>query len=105
MTPGTREQRDGDQLEREADALVDIFNAAAPGHAQELRWFAMDHDHETGTEAFVLEAESYIDSDGLAALREAGREVRYIEGYEADGDVRVTISVPVQGEVPDPEGT
>jgi hypothetical protein len=94
-------ERDGDLLEEEAETLVEIFNEAAPDYSPDLRWFGMDLDHETKEERFVLEAESYIDSDGLVALRECGRIVQYIEAHELDGDVIVQISLPVQDEIPD----
>lgn len=88
------------KLDAEARALVTIFNDAKADYSPELEWFGMSHDREAGQERFVLEAEKYIDEDGLAALRDAGREVAYIEGYEYDGEVGVQIAVPVADEVP-----
>ena len=100
MTQDTdAEHTDGDLLEREGEALVEMFNDAAKEYSPELEWFAMSYDREKG-QAFVLEAEKYIDPEGLVALREAGRVVRYIEAYEFQGDVGVQIEVPVMGEVP-----
>lgn len=96
----TEETTDGDLLEREAESLVETFNDAAADYSPELEWFAMSFDRDKG-QAFVLEAEKYIDRDGLAALREAGRAIRYIEAYEFEGDVGVQIQLPVRGEVLD----
>jgi hypothetical protein len=96
----------GADLEAEAESIVELFNREKADYSPRLEWFAMQHDHETDTEAFVLEAESYIDRDGLSALRDAGREPVYIEANEqvdADGVV-VGIEIPVTGsviEVPD----
>lgn len=100
---GSGQVTDGDQLEAEAHALVEIFNEATPSYSPELEWFAMGHDRETDEQSFVFEAESYIDSDGLAALREAGRSVNYIEAYQKPprDALYCQIQVSVQGEVPE----
>lgn len=91
----------GDDLEREAEALVEIFNEAAAVHSPELEWFGMGLDREPMEETFVFQAAEYMDNDGLEALREHGRVVRYIEGYEYEGEVYVQIELSVQGEVPE----
>lgn len=88
-------------LEVEAEALVELFNDAAPDHAPDLSWWAMNTDHETKTQRFVLDAHDYIDPDGLAALREHGWTIEYIEANQMEGDIIVSISVPVRGEMPD----
>lgn len=90
----------GDLLEQEAEALVGLFNEATPDYAPELEWFGMGHDRDGDRQLFVLLANSYMATEGLDALREAGREIQYIEAYEYDGEVNVTIEVPVNGEVP-----
>jgi hypothetical protein len=92
-----------DDTEREVEALVEIFNDAAADHSPDLEWFAMGLNHETMEESFVLEAESYIDADGLDALRDVGRTVGYIEAYQKppEDEVYCQIQVPVQGEVPE----
>jgi len=91
------------ELEAEAEALVELFNSAAPDYSPELDWFAMGQNHETMDKSYVLEAERYIDADGLDALREAGRTVKYIEAYQKppEDEVYCQIQVPVQNEVPD----
>ena len=104
-TDETEHVTDGDLLEAEADALVEIFNGAAPDYSPDLDWFGMGLDHETETQQFVLEAEGYIDPDGLAALRDCGRTIDYIEGYEYDGEVQIQIQLPVRGETPDQSST
>lgn len=96
---------DGGLLEREAEALVEIFNDAAADYSPRLEWFGMGLDHETDTEQFVLEAEEYIDTDGLAALRDHGRIVRYIEAYEFDDKATVQIEIPVRDDVPGESAT
>jgi hypothetical protein len=90
------------ELDKEAHALVELFNEAKPDHSPELEWFAMRTDHETGQVFFALEADEYIDSDGLEALREHGREVSYIEAFQHHngGGVSVSIEIPVRGEIP-----
>jgi hypothetical protein len=100
LTDETEHVTDGDLLEAEADALVEIFNSAAPDYSPDLEWFGMSPDHETETQQFVLEAEGYIDPDGLAALRDCGRTIDYIEGYEYDGEVQIQIQLPARGETP-----
>lgn len=90
-------------LEGEANALVDRFNSAAPSHSPDLEWFAMSYGRDADEDEFVLEAQGYIDSDGLAALRECGRTITYIEAYGYDDDCVVTIHVPVRGSLPEPE--
>lgn len=92
--------RDGDDLEVEAEALVSLFNEAAADYSPDLEWFAMGQNHETMDRSFVLEAERYIDADGLAALREVGRTVNYIEAYQkpAEDEVYCQIQVPVRGD-------
>lgn len=95
-----RKTIDGDELEAEARALEDIFNAAAPDHAPELKWSAMT-TMEDGGQAYIFEAENYADRDGLSAIRRAGRAVTYIEAFECEGEANVVLEVPVQGEVPD----
>lgn len=94
---------DNSGTEREAETLVEIFNDAAADYSPDLEWFAMGLNHETMEESFVLEAESYIDADGLAALRDAGRTVGYIEAYQKppDDEVYCQIQVEVHGEVPE----
>lgn len=96
----SEQSRDSDLLEREAEALVEIFNDAAPDYSPDLEWFGMGVDHEDLDEQFVLEAPEYIDNEGLDALRDHGRVVRYIEAYEYDGEVNVQIEIPVEGTVP-----
>lgn len=93
----------GDQLDAEAQALETLYNNAKPDHAPELEWFGMTLDHDTGNEQFMLEAERYLDSDGITALREAGWEIQYVEAHshEFDEDVVVSICLPVRGVVPD----
>ena len=93
-------ERDGDDLEAEAEALVELFNDAAPDYSPELEWFAMGQNHETMEESFVLEAKRYIDADGLAALRDAGRTVGYIEAYQKPptDEVYCQIQIPVRGD-------
>lgn len=91
---------DSDLLEREAEALVEMFNGAAADYSPDIEWFGMSHDIETGEDAFVLEAAEYIDNDGLDALRDHGRIVQYIEAYEVDGDVAIQIEIPVRDTVP-----
>jgi hypothetical protein len=91
------EQIDGCELEDEANALVDAFNDAAESYSPELEWFGMSLDRDTGDQRFVFEANSYVDGDGLAALRERGRVVEYIEAYVYDAETRVQISIPVEG--------
>lgn len=89
----------GGELEAEAQALVETFNDANPDYGPELEWFAMSTDSDTGDQSFVFEASRYIDPDGLSALRESGRHVRYIEAYEYQGEVKVQIHIPVKGGV------
>lgn len=92
-----------DLLEREADALAEIFNEASPDYAPELEWFAMSHDRETDKQRFVFEAFDYIDTEGLQALRQHGRTVQYIEAYEYGDNVSAQVHIPVQGSVPTAE--
>ena len=95
------------QLEAEAHALEAIFNGAKADYSPELEWFAMRSDPETKQQFFALEAESYADADGLDALRDAGREVSYIEAYvphDGDGAV-VSLELAVTGEVPEVSDT
>ena len=89
-------ERDSDALEAEAEALVELFNDAAADHSPKLDWFAMGLNHETMDESFVLEAERYIDSDGLTALRDAGRTVEYIEAYQKPPEDEVYCQIQVQ---------
>lgn len=100
---GTDRVTDGDLLEAEAEALVELFNEATADYSPELDWFAMSLDHDTMEESFVFEAEGYIDGDGLEALRDSGRTVGYIQGYQKppEDEVYCQINVPVQGEVPE----
>jgi len=93
------EQVDGNELDREAEEITSIFNDAAPDYSPDLEWFGMGLDHDTKERQFVMEAEKYVDSDGLAALRDSGYEVQYIEAHnhEYDDEVVVSISVPVRG--------
>jgi len=93
------EKVDGDTLEREAEEITTIFNEAAPDYSPDLEWFGMGLDHDTGNRRFVMEAEKYIDSEGLDALREAGYEIQYIgsHNHELDEDVVISISLPVRG--------
>jgi len=97
---------DGDLLEREAHALEDLFNDAKPDYSPELEWFAMGLDHDTGEQSYVMECERYIDGDGIAALRDAGWEIQYIEAYHSEltDEIGVQIQVPVRGKVPDTGG-
>lgn len=88
-------------LEREAAALVDIFNEAAPDHSPGLEWLAMCLDTATDEHQFVLEATGYIDPAGLAALRDHGRAIRYIEAYELEDAPGVQIQTPVRGRLPE----
>jgi len=88
-------------VEREGEALERIFNDAKGDHSPELSWFSMAVDHETEERQFVLESTHYIDGDGLAALREHGYTVQYVECYEFDGEMIAQIQVLVTGEVPE----
>jgi len=87
--------------EHEALALVEAFNNAAKDHSPDLEWFAMCNGFDQ--EEYVFEAPSYLDPDGLGALRDLGRSISYIEVHAPpDGDdACVTIHVPVQGDVPE----
>lgn len=85
------------ELEAEAQALVKRFNHAKASYSSKLEWFSMCAD-DNG-DCFVFETTEYIDRDGLSALRESGRTVRYIEAYSYKEDVKVQIHVPVQGGV------
>ena len=96
---GVPEDVHGDELSDEAHALVEIFNQAKPDYSPEIEWFAM-HSDVNGGQNFVFEAEEYIDTDGLDALRKSGREIDYIEGYAMDGVVYLNFEIPVQGELP-----
>lgn len=98
---GSHTDQCGDELEAEAQALVARFNNAKPSYSPELERFGMSFDHGSDEEHFVFEATDYIDGDGLSALRECGRTVRYIEAYEFDGGVSTQIQIRVQGEVPE----
>lgn len=95
---GTEYIEEGD-LEREADEITTIFNEAAPDYSPELEWFGMGVDHETGDRRFVMEAETYIDSDGLDALRDAGWQIQYIEAHNHgyDDEIVISINLPVRG--------
>lgn len=93
-------EQDTTQKEAKAEALVDLYNAAKPDHCPELEWFGMGLNHDTGQELFVLESPRYINREGLEAIREAGRSVRYVEAYEFEGEIAVQIEVRVQGEIP-----
>ena len=94
------ETTDGDLLEREAEALEDLFDAAAADHSPDLEWFGMGYNHNTDEQQFVFETTEYVDSSGLAALRDRGYPVRYIETYEYGGEVRIQVEFPVREEVP-----
>jgi hypothetical protein len=98
------EQVDGDNLEAEAQALVDRFNDAKPSYSPELEWFGMSFDRDTGEQSFVFEAADYIDEDGLAAMRACDRTVQYIEAYDFEGEVNVQIQIRVQGDGPEVAG-
>lgn len=89
----------GDELEAEAEAIVARYNDAKPDYSPELEWFGMTLDHDTEEQQFVMEAEKYIDSDGLDALRDAGWQIQYIEAHnhEYDDDVVISIALPVRG--------
>ncbi|WP_117364975.1 hypothetical protein [Natrarchaeobaculum sulfurireducens] len=89
-----------DDTEAEAEALVELFNEAAADHSPDLEWFAMGLVHESMEKCFVLEAQEYIDPDGLDALRDAGRTVRYIEAYQKPpkDEVYCQIEIPVHGD-------
>jgi hypothetical protein len=100
MTNSDAEHTDGDLLEREGEALADIFNEASGTFASELTWFCMSSNRDVSHQSFVFEADDYIDGDGLKALRDRGWRVQYIEAYEFDGQVKVQIDLPVRGEVP-----
>lgn len=93
------EQVDGDDLEREAGQITSIYNEAAPDYSPDLEWFGMTLDHDTEERQFVMEAEKYIDRDGLDALRDAGWQIQYIEAHnhELDDDVVISIALPVHG--------
>jgi len=103
QSTGGTDRQESDDLEAEAEALVDLFNSAAADHSPNLDWFAMGLNHETMDESYVLEAERYIDADGLDALREVGRTVNYVEAYQKppENEVYCQIQVPVQNEIPD----
>lgn len=85
----------------EGHTLADCFNASKESHSPKLEWFAMGTDHETGDQFFVFEATSYIDGDGLAALRECGRTIQSIEAHHFDDEISVQIEVLVQGDIPE----
>ena len=91
--------RSGDELDREADTITSVFNEAAPDYSPDLTWFGMGLDHDTGDRRFVMEAEKYVDADGLDAVREAGWEIQYIEAHnhEHDDDVVISVNFPVRG--------
>lgn len=91
------EQTDGDVLEAEAEDIVETFNDAASDYSPDLEWFGMSVD-VTGEQSFVFEATDYICSDGLAALREDGRVINYIEVYEYGNEYMVQIQIPVESE-------
>lgn len=101
MASDDTDRNKGDKLEAEAGAIVARFNDAKPSYSPDLEWFGMSLDHDTGDRCFVFEAADYLHADGLSALRECGRTVRYIEAYEYDSDVSAQIHVRVQGDVPD----
>lgn len=90
----------GQLLDAEAEALVAEFNDAAPDYAPDLEWFAMSTDRNTEQQYFVFEAAGYIESQGLAALREAGRVVHGIEAYQKppSDDVYCQMEIPVRGD-------
>lgn len=96
---------DGDRLDAEAHGLEAVYNDAKADFSPALEWFGMSLDHDTKAQQFVMEAEKYIDRDGITALRERGWDIQYISAHnhEFDDDVVVSICLPVRGEVPDEE--
>ncbi|KOX93252.1 hypothetical protein [Halorubrum tropicale] len=103
VTDGGRDQS-GDGLEREANAITSAFNEAAADYSPDLTWYGMGVNHDSGQRQFVMEAERYVDPDGLEAVREAGWKIQYIEAHnhEFDDDVVISINFPVR-EVADVE--
>lgn len=95
---GQSKARHAAELEAEAESLVELFNDAADDASPELEWFAMHADYDNHDRHFVLQAPEYIDRAGLAALRDAGRTVGYIEGYLFEDEVYVQIDIEVEGE-------
>ena len=85
-------------LEREADAITSAFNEAAADYSPDLTWHGMGVNHDSGQRQFVMDAERYVDPDGLEAVREAGWKIQYIEAHnhEFDDDVVISINFPVR---------
>lgn len=82
--------------DQEANELVKIFNDAAPDYSPELNWRGMSYNQHTDTQQFVFEAGSYIDDQGISALRNHGRTIDYIETRVDDnGNSRIQIQIPV----------
>lgn len=88
-------------LDQAAEEIVTIYNKAIPDYSPDIEWSGMGHDKETKKQYFVLEAEEYIDTDGIQALREDGKQITYIEAYEHDGVVSVQIEIAVPERVLD----
>lgn len=86
-------------LEAEAASIVELFNDAKADYAPELEWFAMRSDPDTGQEYFALEAERYLDSEGIQTLREHERYIKSVAAGGIDEDV-VTIEIAVENELP-----
>lgn len=89
------------ELEREAFAIESIYNNAKPSYSPELEWFAMGLDHDRDQEQFVFQSEKYIDREGIEALRDAGRKIRYIEAHDLRDEVLIQIAIDVTGDIPD----
>jgi len=99
------ERVEGENLEAEAHALEDVFNAAKADYSPQLEWFAMRYAPETETQYFFFEVEEYADSDGLDALRDCGREIHYIEANGLGEEQIVGLELAVKGSVPSATGT
>ena len=93
------------ELEREAFAIESLYNEAIPDYLPRLEWFSMGLDHDEDQQQFVFEAEKYIDRRGIDALREAGREIRFIDAHDHRDEVLIQISFDVKGEVPNTDNT
>lgn len=84
------------EIEAEAHGIVETYNAAIPSHSTDLEWFGMHHERETGEEYFVFETRDYLDPKGLAALRDKGRYVHYVEAFHMDGVDSVQVEYRVR---------
>jgi hypothetical protein len=87
------------ELEQEANKIQSIFNDAARDYSPKLEWSGMSLAQDTNEQQFVMEAERYVDSHGLDAIRDAGWAIQYIEAHnhEYDDNVVVGIMLPVRG--------